>query len=172
MQLLDDEETLYSANSGNITLTNYRLRVTTQKDTRLIQSVLLRQIIFCSFEFKNHWWVVILAVLCFLAAFFRPLPQLLSAGCFFMALLLAAIYVNTRRTTIRITTAGEPIEVAAPGKSIAFATELIDAIESAIINRIALDEVIEIKNKIVVPPAEPVAAQPVYPQHLFPNVPA
>lgn len=160
MELFDDEEILWSTSDKSVIVTTYRLRVTTKDDSRFIQSVLLKQIVFCSLEYKHYPWLVIVSALTFIAAFASLLESRLSgpyAGvCFFVTLLCGLIYMTTRRTWIHITTKGEPIPISASGKSLAFAVELIDAVEFAIVqlskqSRAAIEPETEVTKEVDVP---------------------
>jgi hypothetical protein len=141
MELFDGEEIQWATKSQDIVLTNYRFRVTTKSAIRLIQSVLLPQILFCSVHFKHYPWLIVFAVLSVAVTASRYVPRDATGLFFVVAIVLFCVYVMTRRTLILITTKGESIEIPLSGKNIAFAVELIDAIEYAVTQQSASDEI-------------------------------
>lgn len=133
MQLLPDEEIVWQAN--DFTLTNHRLRVVTHPGARSVQSVLLEQIQLCSLEFTHKPWLIAFSVLGFLAGIWQRTPYPFDGLCFLTAVVLAGCYLISRRTEIFIFTSGGAIHYPVRGKNIAFATELFDAVETAIISK-------------------------------------
>jgi len=141
MKLFDGEEVQWATKDEDIVLTNYRFRVVTRLATRLIQSVLLPQILFCSVRLNHYPLLIVFAVLSAAVTFSRYATSPIASLSIVAAIVLFCVYVITRRTLILITTKGESIEISLSGKNIAFAVELIDAIEHAITQQSASDEI-------------------------------
>lgn len=134
MELFDCEEIQWATKDQDIMLTNHRFRVETRQGIREIQSVLLPQILGCSLKFQHYPWLIVWAVLTAALGFVKQLPQEAKGICFLVALFVFVAYFGTRRTLVLISTTSEAIPISMKGKHIAFATEIIDAIEYAIIH--------------------------------------
>lgn len=133
MQLHDDEEIVWQTNSSDMVLTNFRFRYTVKGVTRKVQSVMLQQILSCSYMRTHKPILLVLSALSLLGLFVRNTPRLLEPACFILIFFFLLWYAATIKVSIVIHTSAQPIEIPIGFHSSAFAEELIDAIELALI---------------------------------------
>lgn len=141
MQLQENEEMLWQDQSIGIELTNIRFRFTQKGTTRIVQSVLLRQILQCSYRRTHKFWLLAIAVLSLITGFSRDWPRPMYAGCFALALVLGAIYIMTLKMILVVETTSQPITIPINRHSSAYAEEIIEAIELALVETSATSEI-------------------------------
>lgn len=129
MQLHDDEEIVWKTSSGDMVLTSFRFRYTVKGATRKVQSVMLQQILFCSYVRTHKPTLLVLAALSFLGLFVEGAPRGFFAGCFCSILFFLLWYMVTIKVYIVLHTSTVPIEIPVGFHSSAFAEEFIDAVE-------------------------------------------
>lgn len=135
MQLHEDEEIVWHTTSNDMILTNFRFRYTVKGATRKVQSVLLQQILLCSYTRTHQPILLVLAALSFLGLFARNAPREFFAVCLISMFFFLLLYAATIKVSIVIHTSTQPIEMPIGFHSSAFAEELIDAIEQALIDK-------------------------------------
>lgn len=132
MQLHDDEEIVWQTRSNDMVLTSFRFRYTVKGVTRKVQSVMLEQILLCSYVRTHRPILLFMSAVLTLASYYQRYPHKdLAMAVFFLGLLFAAFYAVSIKMQIVIHTSTIAIEIPVSFHNSAFAEELIDAIEQA-----------------------------------------